>query len=186
MSTKQPNSLFFLLEITQPSGMPFLKTRLTKEQANIISMLLFPNKDKPKLPITYPLNYCTSFAIVDAQGNTVINWFTRKPKTVPLRINKGVWLQYRRYNRTVGLEATDCSIVREFYREYQVFNKQETPTQGTLRYFIETLINLKPATMGFQHLANPKPLQQKSFIDNRKIVICPVIRKKPSNRGLFP
>jgi len=172
--------------------MPFLHATLTKEEAEILRMLIFKPSSRTRYT-TRPYNYTTSFHLVDKFGRTLMHkYFSRKhgryitkPKTVKLRINHDIWMQYRENNRSVGLPRTDCSILREFYREFQVFNN-EKPTQETLRYFVETLVKLNPnvTSLRFEELANPTVLQQKSFIDNRKIVIFPVQRKKPSYRCL--
>ncbi len=124
--------------------MPFLRAKLTKEEATILRMLIIKPSSRTRYT-TRPYDYITSFHLVDTLGNTVINkYFSKKlgkrvekPKTVKLRINRNIWMKYRQYNRSVDLPRTDCSIVREFYREFQVFHNGAKPVQETLRYFIE-------------------------------------------------
>jgi len=183
--SKSSLNLPFFLTITH-NGMPYRTVRLNKSQVDILDLLLFKQIKGIRFA-KQPYDYSTSFALVDKEGETINYSYSYKGKrrersrTMPLRINKGVWFKYRNLNRKIGLRKTDCSVVREFYREFQVFHGI-VPTQETIRYFVEKVVLLKP----FKHLPllrTPTQIRQYSFIDDREITIYPVQRKTPSKRG---
>jgi len=156
---------FFSLDVTH-NGKSVLKRNLEKNEFHILETLLMPSYHIRRT--TRPYNYSTSILMLD---NT-----TR----IPLRINQAIWFKYRDYNRKVGLERTDCSIIREFITAFQNFNHR-MPSQEILRYFVECVIKVKPQTTLFRFEDVTEQEQaDKSFIDNHTIHIYPTIRKKPA------
>jgi hypothetical protein len=181
------NSCPFYLQITDSNGKQMLLANLTKVEFDIVSMIVMSPNSRIRFT-TRPYDYTTSFVLVDDLGNTVtysyfskkLGQFITKPKTIPIRINKGIWLKYRELNRSLGIRRTDCSVIRGFYNAFSDL-QGKPPSQETMRYFIERVVKLgADSQVRLDDLGNIKDDLQKSVIQDKQINIYPVIRKEPS------
>lgn len=148
---------------------PTLATYISESNSDVLNMILMGSPPDLTLRSRKPHNYRTSIALVDKNGNTVLD-ANEKPKKRSICINKAVWKDYRKHNRDPQTCRTDCSALRAFLQEFPYATNEvlcllvERINDGSVKEWHQL-------TLDEQH----RVLRQKNCV-----ILYPVQRKQPT------